>query len=139
VPDTETVKQVLAWFAERPFRAGLDVRRRFGGDYRTVIDRASDAVTDLEDAADFVESTGLDELAAAVKEAEDDGDYAAARRGRRALETVRAFRRAAAGETDPDPAAAGETGSEPGDVDARDHFHSGRGTTLGSGAQSEGK
>jgi hypothetical protein len=129
VPDTETVKQVLAWFAERPFRAGLDVRRRFGGDYRTVIDRASDAVTDLEDAADFVESTGLDELAAAVKEAEDDGDYAAARRGRRALETVRAFRRAAAG----------ETGSEPGDVDARDHFHSGRGTTLGSGAQSEGK
>jgi len=84
VPDTETVKQVLAWFAERPFRAGLDVRRRFGGDYRTVIDRASDAVTDLEDAADFVESTGLDELAAAVKEAEDDGDYAAARRGRRA-------------------------------------------------------
>jgi hypothetical protein len=83
--------------------------RLAGPDEATVIERGVESIDDLEDAARFVETIGLEQLEAAV-EATDDPDLEA--RGRRTLAVYRRFRRAAAGET--------------GD----DHFHPGHGTDL---------
>lgn len=86
------------------------LRRLADADERAVIERAEAATRDLEAAAEFVETTGLDELAAAV-ETVDDEDLSA--RGERALTAYRRFREAAAGRLDPE-----------------DHFRFGRGTDL---------
>jgi hypothetical protein len=95
-PDPDGVKASLRLLAD--------------GDERVVIERAGAATRDLETAAEFVESTGLEKLAAAV-ESVDDPDLAA--RGERALSTFREFREAAAGRRA-----------------AADHFRPGRGTDL---------
>lgn len=95
-PDPESVKGSL--------------RRLAGGDDRTVIERADAARDDLEAAAQFVETTGLAELEAAIEAVEDP---ALAERGQRALASFRRFRAAAAGRLDPD-----------------EQFHPGRGTDL---------
>jgi hypothetical protein len=80
------------------------------GDARVVIERADAATGDLAAAAGFVDTTGLDELAAAVERVDDAGLTA---RGQRALTAFRRFREAAAGRLDPG-----------------DHFRPGRGTAL---------
>jgi len=86
------------------------LRRLADADERTVIERAEAATRDLEAAAEFVRQIGVDELEAAVATVEDP-DLAA--RGERALDRFRRFRRAAAGELDPE-----------------DHFRFGRGTDI---------
>lgn len=83
--------------------------RLAGPDEATVIERGVESVDDLDDAARFVETIGLGQLAAAI-EATDDPDLEA--RGRRTLAAYRRFRRAAA------------------DPSVDDHFHRGRGTDL---------
>jgi len=85
------------------------LRRLAGPDDRQIVDRAAEAVDDLEAAAAFVERVGLSDLESALERV-DDPELES--RGRRALEAFRAFRRAAAGEA------------------SGDHFHSGRGTPL---------
>lgn len=103
---------------ERPEQPDPDgvrasLRRLADADERTVIKRAEAATRDLEAAAEFVRTMGVDELAAAVETVEDP-DLAA--RGERALERFRRFRRAAAGDLDPD-----------------DHFRFGHGTDIRRG------
>ena len=63
--------------------------------YVAVIDEADDARADLRRAAGFAESVGLDRLDEAVTAAADNGDEAAAERGREALAAYREFREAA--------------------------------------------
>ena len=92
-----------------PERVKTSLRRLAGADERAVIDRAEAAVDDLETAAEFVDSMGVAELAAAVETVDDP---ALADRGERALSSFRRFRAAAAGRLDDD------------------HFHPGRGTDL---------
>lgn len=65
-------------------------------DYRAVIERAADATEDIEAAAGFVESVGLDRLEWAVERAEHEVSGLAAD-GREALATFERFRAAAAG------------------------------------------
>ncbi|WP_254838177.1 hypothetical protein [Natronomonas marina] len=86
------------------------LRRLAGADERTVIERADAAREDLDAAAQFVETTGLAELEAAIETVEDPE---LAERGQRALASFRRFRAAAAGRLDPD-----------------EQFHPGRGTDL---------
>ena len=93
-----------------PERVKASLRRLAGADERSVIARADAATGDLEAAAEFVESMGVAELAAAVETVEDP---ALAERGRRALSSFRRFRAAAAGR-----------------LDAEEYFHPGRGTDL---------
>ncbi|MEF8808741.1 hypothetical protein [Natronomonas sp.] len=90
---------------ERTVRTAL--ARLAGPDDATVIEQADAAVDDLDAAAEFVQSVGLDRLAAAI-EATDDPTRR--ERGERALEAFRRFR-----------AAASREGV---------HFHRGRGTDL---------
>jgi len=93
-------------------RVRASLRRLAGADERTIIERADAATRDLEAAAEFVASVGLEELAAAVEAVDDP---ALAERGRRALAAFRRARAAAAGDLDPS---------------AGDHFRPGRGTDL---------
>ena len=65
-------------------------------DYRTIIERAVDATEDVEAAAAFVESVGLDRLEAAVETAEHEVSGLAAD-GRAALAAFERFRAVAAG------------------------------------------
>ena len=95
-----------------PERVKASLRRLAGADERTVIERADAATRDLEAAAEFVASVGLEELAAAIEAVDDP---ALAERGRRALAAFRRARAAAAGDLDPS---------------ADDHFRPGRGTDL---------
>lgn len=104
----------------RDIKASL--RRLVGPDPETTIELAADATGDLEAAARFVESVGLDRLTAAI-EATTDG--ACETRGRRALESFRRFQRAAAGEFDPESDRSGGSHEPDGD-----HVHPGRGTHL---------
>jgi len=76
------------------------------------IDEATAALDDVRDAASFVADGGLARLRRDIERADRAGDRSAARRGREALDAIERCRRAAA-----------------------DHFHSGRGTVLGAGAQ----
>lgn|GEM_PF-997320 len=69
-------------------------------DYRAVIERAVAATEDVEAAAAFVDSVGLDRLEAAVSAAEREVSGLAAD-GRAALATFERFRAAAAGATEP--------------------------------------
>ena len=91
---TATVKRALAALAAR-----TDVER---GPHVAVIDEAEAALGDLDRAAGFVDSVGLDRLETAVDTAETAGDAAAADRGAEALDAYRAFRQAAAGQPDPE-------------------------------------
>ena len=79
--------------------------------YRTTIARATDALGDVEAAAQFVEDVGLDELERAVECAERSVSTCAAD-GRRALRAYRTYEAVAAG----------------------DQFHPAHGTSLGGGA-----
>jgi hypothetical protein len=88
-------------------RVKASLRRLADTDDATVIARADAAVDDLEKAAAFVDSVGLDRLEAAT-EATDDPTRR--ERGERALEAFRRFRAAASGDGV--------------------HFHPGRGTDL---------
>lgn len=104
--------------SERPEQPDPDgvkasLRRLADADERTVIERAEAATRDLEAAAEFVRTMGVGELEAAI-ETVDDPDLVT--RGERALERFRRFRRAAAGELDPE-----------------DHFRFGRGTDIRRG------
>jgi hypothetical protein len=123
VSDPESVKRALARLAARSTGVATRTAARFAADrpsdYRTVIDRASAAVRELSVAANFAESTGTDRLERAIDAAEAAGDYAAARRGQRALSAFEQVREA----IDGDP----------------DHFRSGRGTPLGGGDEGAGK
>jgi hypothetical protein len=93
-------------------RVKASLRRLTDGDDATVIAWADAAVDDLDKAAAFVESVGLDRLEAAV-EATDDPTHR--KRGERAVEAFRRFRVAASGDAV--------------------HFHRGRGTDLRGGAK----
>jgi hypothetical protein len=81
-------------------------------DDATVIARADAAVDDLEKAAAFVDSGGLDRLEAAIRATDDPTRR---EHGERALEAFRRFRAAASGEGV--------------------HFHRGRGTDLRGDAE----
>ncbi|WP_153188285.1 hypothetical protein [Halorientalis pallida] len=113
MPDTATVKQALSRLARRPARDSLLLT---GEDYRTVVRAADDAVESVAAAVEFLDADGLDRLETAIGAADEAGDHAAARRGRRARDALTDFRRAV----------------------RSDQFHSGRGTTLGGGAQGDG-
>ncbi|QLD86650.1 hypothetical protein HWV23_13245 [Natronomonas halophila] len=93
-------------------RVKASLRRLTDTDDATVIARADAAIDDLDKAAAFVESVGLDRLEAAVEATE-----APTRRetGERALEAFRRFRAAASGDGV--------------------HFHRGRGTDLRGGTE----
>ncbi|PSP93222.1 hypothetical protein BRC91_10420 [Halobacteriales archaeon QS_4_62_28] len=84
--------------------------------YRETIERATTALDDLDAAAAFVEDGGIDELKAAVEAAEQSVS-ASASDGLETLEAYRTFRAAA----------------------ADDHFHRGRGTSLGDGDKADTK
>ena len=129
-------------------RVKASLRRLARRDGAAIIERAAEATDDIGAAARFAGTVGTDQLAAAV-EATDDP--ALERRGRRALEAFRQFRRAAAG----DYRDGGDCQSDGGDCrdddgdcrdDGRDgaddpdrvsdggrrddHFHRGHGTDL---------
>lgn len=65
-------------------------------DYRTVIERATDATEDLDAAVAFVETVGVGRLEAAVAQAEHEVS-GLADDGRAALRAFRRYREAAAG------------------------------------------
>ncbi|MFB6178378.1 MAG: hypothetical protein ABEI77_01480 [Halorientalis sp.] len=99
--DPDAVKRALARLATRPTGAGTRTATRLSRDrsfeYRPVIDRATAAVEELADAAEFAETVGIERLEAAIEAAETAGDHAAARRGRRARGTFERVRSAADG------------------------------------------
>ena len=95
-PDPTSVKASLSRLAD--------------ADETAVIERAAAATESLEAAAEFVESTELAELAAAVETVDDPTLRA---RGERALAAFRRFRAAAEGR-----------------LEADDQFHRGRGIDL---------
>ncbi|MDQ2073100.1 hypothetical protein ACODNH_06475 [Haloarcula sp. NS06] len=68
-------------------------------DYRTVIERATRATDDLDDAVAFVETFGVGRLGAAVAQAEHEVS-GLADEGRAALRAFRRYRDAAAGPSD---------------------------------------
>lgn len=90
-------------------RVRSSLRRLAGPDCETVIERAATATEGVEAAAEFLETTDLGELEAAI-EATDDPEVESS--GLRALDRFREFRRAAAGEI------------------SADHFHRAHGTDL---------
>ncbi|SDY27794.1 hypothetical protein [Halopenitus persicus] len=93
--------------------------------YLAVIDEADAARRDLERAAGFLESVGLDRLDAAIESAAADGATDAADRGRAARSAYRDLRRAAAGDAAAGDAASGDGGA--GDA-ASDDVDTGDGT-----------
>lgn len=118
MPAPNDVKRVLARLATRTADApsGQTPSRSFFStttDYRSVIDDADAARAELDQAAEFVASTGVDRLDDAIEAARSAGDYAAARRGRDARRAFSAFRDACRGDGD--------------------QFHSGRAIDLGGG------
>lgn len=88
-------------------------------DHRDVVDSAAAAVADVEEAAAYVETVGLDRLRRAVDRVPDRRTQ---RRGQRALASFERFRRAA---TD-----GGRTTQEKQRVTDGEQFHRGRGTDL---------
>lgn len=90
------------------------LNRLAGSGERDVIDRASAALGDLDAAAEFVETVGVDQLELAIA-ATDDAELES--RGRRALDAFERFQRAATGGTE-----------------RVQHFHRGHGTNLRDGA-----
>jgi hypothetical protein len=105
--DSERAKEALAALADGETgsddtsptaeRASTGPRAGAGGaDYRAVIERATEATRDIEAAAEFVETVGLDRLETAVERAEREVSERASE-GRAALATFERFRVAAAG------------------------------------------
>jgi len=137
VPSADAVKRTL-----RALATGTDTARP---PCVGVIDEAEAALSDVRRAAGFVESVGLDGLAAAVEAAADRGDDRAAERGRTALAAYRRYRRVARPPAsresesdpgsnsgpgpDPDPCSEPESGPESDHAPTADQFHPGRGTT----------
>ena len=95
-----------------PTSVKASLRRLADADETAIIKRADAATESLEAAAEFVETTGLAELAAAVETVENP---ALEERGERALSAFRRFRAAAEGRLD---------------ADGPDQFHRGRGIDL---------
>ena len=83
-----------------------------------VIVRATTATDDVRELARFVASVGTGGLRQAIAAAEDRNDPVAARRGRRVLDAIERYRRAAAG-----------------DAEAADYIHCGRKTVLSGDSQ----
>lgn len=113
--DNERVKAALAALADgastpetEPEGTADSLSRTATAGYRTVIREAVAATDDLDAAAEFVETVGIDELERAVERAETEVSGLAAD-GRDALAAFEAFREAV----------------------GEDHFHSGRDTSLG--------
>jgi len=108
VTDSEQVKAALAALADDKARTSsqveTDARRAderpvasgSATDYRAVIERAVTATDDLDAAASFVKSVGLDGLERAVERAEREVS-GLAEDGREALATFERFRVAAQG------------------------------------------
>lgn len=94
--------------------------------HRRLIERASDALASVDDAAAFCTSVGTAGLRAAVRQADERGERDLVRQGRETLSTLQTYRQAAAGV---------ETGDETNPSDPVDHFHSGRGTPLPGAGQ----
>ena len=115
MPDTTSVKRALSRLAEQSADPPVDGGWFGGDDYRTVVTAAEDAVESVADAVDFLDANGFDRLDDAIEAADEAGDHAAVRRGRRARTVLTDFRQAV----------------------RSDQFHSGRGTTLGGGAQED--
>lgn len=82
----------------------------------TTVDRAHEALENVESTSAFVSGGGLERLRSAVSAAERAGDRATARTGQRTLASIERYRRAAA---------------------AGDHFHPGHGTVFRSGGEVE--
>ena len=93
-----------------PTSVKASLRRLADADETAIIERADAATESLEAAAEFAESTGTDELAAAVETVENP---ALEERGERALSAFRRFKAAAEGR-----------------LDADDQFRCGRGIDL---------
>lgn len=120
-------------------RVKASLRRLAGNGEAAVIERAVEVTDEIEAAARFAETTGTGQLAAAV-EATDDPSLE--RRGRRALEAFRLFRRAAAGTYRPGGDDEADDGDGDGDREGTprgdrrdDHFHRGHGTDLRRGGE----
>lgn len=96
--EPERAKRALRDLAD----AGEDLR------WREHVDRASDAIDDLEAAAAYLDEVGLDSLQRAIERADRNGDDDRRDRGRAALERFEEFRAVAEG----------------------DYLQSGHGTTL---------
>lgn len=120
VPPADAVKRAL-----RALALGTDTARPPSVG---VIDEAEAALGDVRRAAGFVESVGLDGLAAAVEAAADRGDDRAAERGRAALAAYRRYRRVARA-AGPTRTPESESGSDPDPTAPADQFRPGRGTT----------
>ncbi|MFB6223214.1 MAG: hypothetical protein ABEH86_06025 [Haloarcula sp.] len=87
--------QLASEYSDDPdYPAARDVGE--DSDYRTVIERATEATTDLDAAVAFVETVGVDRLDAAVEQAEHEVS-GLADEGRAALHAFREYRDAAAG------------------------------------------
>ncbi|WP_254273716.1 hypothetical protein [Haloarcula marina] len=86
-----------AWGETDPVPAPRSEPAGEAGDYRAVIDRAIRATEDVEAAAAFVDSVGLDSLERAVERAEREVS-GRAREGRDALAAFQRFRAAAGGQ-----------------------------------------
>jgi hypothetical protein len=116
--DPTVVKQALRRLAyQRPTDAFSHHR---------LVQRASDALASVDDAATFCESVGTDRLRAAVRRADGRGEDDLVQQGRETLSTLQTYRQAAAGV---------ETDDETESSDRVDHFHSGRGTPLPGAGQ----
>jgi uncharacterized membrane protein YebE (DUF533 family) len=104
--DSERAKAALAALAdgdaaEEPTATDDQQRDASGNDpdYRRLIERATRATADIDAAAEFLETVGLERLEAAVETADREVSALAAE-GRDALVTFERFRVAARGQTD---------------------------------------
>jgi len=100
-----------------------------------LVTEAAAAVEDVERAAGFAESVGLDRLADAVDDAAAAGYPDAAAEGREALAALRAFRRVANGGGAGGEPATDASGAGPDRAIAADHFHRVHGTDKRGGGQ----
>jgi hypothetical protein len=117
------VKRTLTFLSKR-----TDTERE---PYTAIVDEACAVRGDLERAAAFVETVGIDRLEAAIEAAETDGALETAERGRRAARAFRSYRRAAsdgAGKREPQNEEDEPRENEREPRDGTDHLHSGGGT-----------
>jgi hypothetical protein len=98
VVDVPTAKRALAALARDGSESGASGEStdwnsvHEASDHRDVVDSAASAVTDVEEAAAYVETVGLDRLRRAVERVPDRRTQ---RRGQRALASFERFRRTA--------------------------------------------
>lgn len=123
--DVPTAKRALAALARDGSESGASGEStdwnsvHEASDHRDVVDSAASAVSDVEEAAAYVETVGLDRLRRAVERVPDRRTR---RRGQRALASFERFRRAA---TD-----GGGVTQEKQRVTDGEQFHRGRGTDI---------